>query len=198
MSLLDRQTPEEAAQEVPADAKQSVVAVCDTLKQAKQAIHEARERGFPSDKLSLVTRSLEDDEELHAYVNHGDLSPVGGGIGGALGGLFGALIGAAFFWIPGIGPLVILGPLATGMTGAIVGALVGAMSGWGIPADHVPEYEKLVKEGKVLVIAHGNPQEVAIAADVWNKSDYATTHVHAETSDDSPEIDDWPKDNRPR
>ena len=44
-----------------------------------------------------------------------------------------------------------------------VGAVFGGMRGWGVHGDDSPEYEQLVKDGKVRVIAHSNPRHVATA-----------------------------------
>ncbi len=49
---------------------------------------------------------------------------------GKLGGFWGFLFGSAMFFIPGIGPLIVFGPLV----GWIVGALEGAMVVGGLSA----------------------------------------------------------------
>lgn len=172
--------------------RQSVVAVCGNLPEAKSAIARLKQHGFPTDHISLVARGLEDDSELHGYVNYGDHTEKDAGIGGLAGGIFGALVGAAFFWIPGFGPLLVIGPLVSGMTGFVVGALIGAMVGWGIPEDQVAEYQQKVKQGKYLVIAHGDPQQVDTAATVLREGNCEEVHLHAKTSADSPEINDSP------
>src|SRR4029453_4704835 len=40
------------------------------------------------------------------------------------GGVWGLLFGAAFFFIPGIGPVVLAGPLVASLVGALEGAVV--------------------------------------------------------------------------
>ncbi|MDM9384703.1 DUF4158 domain-containing protein [Chlorogloeopsis sp. ULAP01] len=67
------------------------------------------------------------------------------------------LAGAAFIWIPGVGPTLIIGHLAStallgGIEGAVAGAVgggvLGTLTGWGISAQHVLKYEDKLKDGK--------------------------------------------------
>jgi len=173
-------------------ADHSVVAVFAHLADAKQAIKQLSHGGVSQDQISLVAHSLEDDHEVQSYLAHGDQSETDAARGAMVGGILGLLAGAAFFWIPGFGPLVILGPLATGFTGSAVGALVGAMTGWGIPKDRVRRYEQKVKAGAVLVIVHGSPLLVSDAYRILTEASPQELHLYAADSADSPEIDDRP------
>ncbi len=70
--------------------------------------------------------------------------------------------------VPGVGPVVVAGPLAAallaGLEGAIagtaLGGLAGALVGWGIPKDRALTYETQIKGGKFLVVARGVPGAV--------------------------------------
>jgi len=87
-----------------------------------------------------------------------------GKLGAFWGGLWGILFGAAFFWIPGIGPLVVAGPLVSAIVGALEGAVaVGGLSALGaglysigIPKDSIIKYESSVKSDKFLLVVHGS------------------------------------------
>ncbi len=76
---------------------------------------------------------------------------------------------AAFLILPGVGPVIVAGPLSAallgGMEGAIAGAALGALGGalvgWGVPRDQALKYETQVKAGKFLVIARGNAADIA-------------------------------------
>jgi hypothetical protein len=64
--------------------------------------------------------------------------------------------------IPGIGPIVAVGPLAAGLaglvtggvTGAGVGGLVGALDHAGLSADEAQYYDERFQHGGYLVTAH--------------------------------------------
>jgi hypothetical protein len=81
------------------------------------------------------------------------------------------LFGSAFFFVPGIGPLVVAGPLVAWIVGALEGAaLVGGVSvlgaglySLGIPHDSLLRYESAVGVGKFLLIAHGTADEASRA-----------------------------------
>lgn len=168
----------------------SVVGIYDSLAVAKKAIRQLEANDFPTGDVSLVATNLEDDDETHGYVVKGDRTEKDAIMGGGIGGVLGLLAGAAFFWIPGVGPIFLAGPLATALVGTAVGTLVGAMSGWGVPDDQLEKYEQLIKEGKVLVIAHGDSLEVARAERILAETDAREVEAHYTASDESPEVDD--------
>jgi len=70
-------------------------------------------------------------------------------------------------FIPGIGPLLIAGPLVGWLVGALESAvLVGGLSalgaglyGLGIPKDSILRYETALKADKFVVIVHGTSDE---------------------------------------
>jgi hypothetical protein len=98
------------------------------------------------------------------------------------------LFGSAFFFVPGIGPLLVAGPLVAWIVGALEGAVMmgglsalgAALVSIGIPKDSVLQYEESVKAGKFLLILHGTPQEVERAKDRLDNTEATETTVHAE------------------
>ena len=105
------------------------------------------------------------------YYTTGDRMQVWGKRGAFWGGFWGLLFGSGFFVIPGIGPLIVLGPLVGWIIGAVEGAaVVGGLSAlgaglysMGIPTNSVVEYETALKSDHFLVVAHGTEDEVAQA-----------------------------------
>ena len=92
-------------------------------------------------------------------------------LGAFWGGLWGILFGSALFVIPGLGPILVGGPLVASIVAGLEGAaVVGGMSALGaglasigIPKDSIVKYETALRAGRFLVIAHGTADEVAKA-----------------------------------
>ncbi len=67
--------------------------------------------------------------------------------------------------VPGL-DVVVAGPLAASMAGAgiggITGGLAGALVGWGIPEDHVKEYEAGIKHGGILMAVKPHNEQDAL------------------------------------
>jgi len=95
------------------DTKSSVVAIYDAHDKAEAAIKELQKSGFTMKNLSIVGKDYHSEEHVVGYYNAGDRMAFWGKMGAFWGGMFGLLFGSAFFFIPGIGPLVVFGPLVT-------------------------------------------------------------------------------------
>jgi hypothetical protein len=85
-------------------------------------------------------------------------------IGAASGGvLLGTLAGAASLAIPGLGVLLVAGPLAAVLGDAIaagaVGAVAGALIGMRIPDHQAKQYEEDLHHGATLVSVHAQSEE---------------------------------------
>src|SRR5437868_894411 len=133
----------------------TIVGLFDHQDRAQGAIEELRSGGIPSDNISIVMRS---PEETNAVATESGVAggAVTGAIGGGvLGGLAGLLVGIGLLVIPGIGPVVAGGWLATTLVGAGIGAatggLVGALVEAGVPEEEARRYESGVERGGVLV-----------------------------------------------
>jgi len=156
----------------------SVVAVYPTHVEAEKAVKDLGRGGFDVQKLSIVGRHEHTEEHVVGFYNTGERMKHWGKLGAFWGGLWGILFGSAVFLIPGIGPLVVAGPLVAWIVGALEGAvLVGGLSalgaglyGLGIPKDSIVDYETALTVGKYLVIAHGLPAEVDLARDILRES----------------------------
>ena len=89
----------------------SVVAIYDSHEKAERAIRELEKDGFDMKKLSIVGKDYHTEERVVGYYNTGDRMAYWGELGAFWGGFWGLLFGSAFFWVPGVGPLLVGGPL---------------------------------------------------------------------------------------
>jgi len=136
--------------------------------------------------MSIVGKDYHTDEHVVGYYNTGDRMKYWGKMGAFWGGLWGMLFGAAFFAIPGIGPILVAGPLVAWIIGALEGAVVvGGLSALGaglfsigIPKDSVVKYETALKSDKFLLLAHGTVDEVAKARDILQTTNPIQVAVH--------------------
>ena len=144
------------------------VAVYDSHTQAEDAVRKLANAGFDMKAISIVGKDYHSEEHVVGYFNAGDRAKFFGKLGAFWGGLAGILFGSALMFVPVIGHIIVLGPLAAtligGLEGAAIGggltALVGALSAIGIPKDSVLRYETALKADKFLVIVHGDADQM--------------------------------------
>jgi hypothetical protein len=164
----------------------SVVAIYKSHIEAETAVKELQQSGFDMKKLSIVGRDYHTDEQVVGYYNAGDRMKYWGKLGAFWGGFWGLLFGSAFFLVPGVGPLLVAGPLVGWIVGALEGAVVvGGLSAigaglfsLGIPKDSILKYETALKTGKYVVIAHGSPAETAEAQKIIGNTHPETLDEH--------------------
>ena len=165
----------------------SIVAVYERHTEAEHAVQELQHAGFDLKKVSIVGKEYHTDEHVVGYYNAGDRMKYWGGLGAFWGGIWGLLFGAAFFFVPGVGPVLVAGPLVAWIVGALEGAVVvGGLSAIGaglysigIPKDSVLKYEIQLKADKFLLVGHGTPEEIAKAAEVLKGTAAVEMDVHA-------------------
>lgn len=163
------------------------VAICSTHESAELAVKELQQAGVDMKSLSIVGRDYHTEEQVVGYYNQGDRMKAWGKRGAFWGGLWGAIFGSAFFFIPGIGPLVLAGPIVSWLVGALEGAVVvgglsalgAALFNLGIPKDSVIKYEQALKADHFIVAVHGSAALVDKARSVLQRSGSSETFVHA-------------------
>lgn len=148
--------------------KNATVAVYDSHTQAEAAIKCLQKEGVDMHRLSIIGKDYHTEEQVVGYYNAGDRMETWGKAGAFWGGIWGVLFGSAFFWVPGVGPVLVGGPIVAmivaGLEGAVVvggfGALGAALASIGIPQDSIVQYQTQLKAGKFLLVAHGTPAQV--------------------------------------
>jgi hypothetical protein len=142
----------------------TLVAFYATHLKAETAIKKLEKSGFDMTKLSLIGTDYHSDETVTGYYTVGDRMKKWGSFGAFWGGFWGLLFGSAFFFIPGLGPLLVAGPLVSAIIGALEGAallggssiIVAALVSLGISNHDVLKYETEIKAGKFMLLVHGS------------------------------------------
>lgn len=167
------------------------VAIYDSHTQAEEAVRKLAQAGFDMKTISIVGKDYHTEEHVVGYFNAGDRARFFGKLGAFWGGLAGMLFGSALMFVPVVGHVVVLGPIAAtmaatiagGVQGAVVGggvsALVGALTAIGVPKDSVLRYETALKASKFLVIVNGRGDDIRRAHDVLAAAGSSDVTTHA-------------------
>lgn len=166
--------------------KSSLVATCNTHRDAEQAVKDLQKSGFDMKKLSIIGKDYHTEEQVTGYYTAGDSMKHVGKFGAFWGGIFGLIAGSAFFFIPGFGPLMIAGSLVStfigGLEGAVIGGgigiLIGALASLDIPKDSIVKYQAALKADKYLVIAQSSPKEIELAKKTLSGKSGIKVDVH--------------------
>lgn len=162
------------------------VAIYDSHTQAEDAVRQLARAGFDMKTISILGKDYHSEEHVVGYFNAGNRAGFFGKLGALWGGLAGMLFGAALMFVPVIGHIVVLGPIAStivgGVEGAVLGggasALVGALTAIGVPKDSVLRYETALKASKFLVIVHGGSDDIRRAQDVLATAGSSDVQTH--------------------
>jgi len=133
---------------------------------------------------SFIGKDYHTEEHVTGYYNAGDRMMYWGKAGAFLGGFWSLLFGSAFFAIPGIGPVLVAGPMVVWIIGALetavlVGgfsALGAALASIGIPNNSVLTYETEIKNDKLLLVVQGSADEVEKAKRFLETNGIVTVH----------------------
>ncbi|RXT46411.1 hypothetical protein B6S44_26765 [Bosea sp. Tri-44] len=125
---------------------QTITRSYDDYETARGVVEALQAAGYPAANISLVGRHEDADDS-----NAGE----GAGVGAAMGGAAGLLAGLGMLAIPGIGPVVAAGWLASTAAGAaaggVAGGIVGALTSAGEDEENAHYYAESVRRGGTVV-----------------------------------------------
>jgi hypothetical protein len=138
----------------------SVFGIYLTRSDVGSAVTAFKNAGFSTSDISVLLPETAGSKEL--VTDNSTKAPegaaVGVGSGAAVGGALGWLVGVGALAIPGIGPVVAVGPLVSVLAGIGVGGALGGFAGCligvGIPENEAKRYEGRLKKGGILVAIH--------------------------------------------
>lgn len=170
----------------------TVVGLFDTFSTAQTVVQDLVNAGFDRNKVSLVAN---DSKGEHAN-QHNDTTDTtngetagekktaeGAGTGAVagtmVGGVVGLLVGFGALAIPGIGPVIAAGQLATVLgsaalgagIGAAAGGLIGALVNLGVPEDEANYYAEGVRRGGSLVMVTADDDNAERAYQIMQDHD---------------------------
>lgn len=139
----------------------TVVGMFDGRAQAEAAIRDLKGSGFTEDQIGVAMQDAE--EQLGLADGTGSQTVDGAATGALSGGVIGGLMGLlGSLLIPGLGPIVVGGVLASTLTGAGIGAatggLIGALVALGVPEEDARHFDLGLRSGGVLVTVDAGPR----------------------------------------
>ena len=138
---------------------------------AQQVVNDLEAAGLRSDDISIVASNADNwykpqggrrttarkDRDHDGTDDRVEGAEAGAGVGAVVGGAAGLLAGLGILAIPGIGPVVAAGWLASTALGAVAGGatggIVGALTQAGVSKEDAPVYAEGLRRGGTLVTA---------------------------------------------
>lgn len=149
-------------------ATRTLTAMYDTYASAADAVRALEQAGVSHDSISIVSNDPANREHVS-----GTGTGTGASLGTLLGGGAGLLAGLGLLAIPGLGPVVAAGWLASTLVGAGVGAaaggIVGALTDAGVSHEDAHAYAEGVNRGGTLVTVRAEESEARQAADILDR-----------------------------
>jgi uncharacterized protein (TIGR02271 family) len=135
----------------------TVVGLFHNQADAERAIQRLKQEGFSENQIGVAIRDRERQKDLieGTGTQAAEGAATGAIGGGVLGGVIGLLAGVGALAIPGVGPIIAGGTLASTLAGAGIGAaaggLLGALVGMGVPEEDAQHFDKGFRAGGTLV-----------------------------------------------
>jgi hypothetical protein len=158
----------------------TIVALYDDLMMAQHVVNDLTSAGIPRERISLVANDANGEyaDYLRSYHPGEHVGPGEGTVFGAsVGALTGLLVSLGSLAIPGVGPVVVAGPLVAGLTGAVTGAVAGGATGgivgsllaMDIPEKEARRYAEGVRRGGTLVSVQAASEEVPKVEEILSR-----------------------------
>lgn len=173
-----------------ADKKVAVFGVYTNRAQCELAADELVGSGFsPADLSALLPENLANatNVAVEKSTKAPEAAAAGAASGATVGGALGLLAGLGALAIPGVGPLLVAGPLIGALAGigvgGAVGGFAGAFIGLGIPEFEAKLYEGRLQKGGILFAAYcDSPAAVQSAKEILTRTGAEDVAAAAESS----------------
>jgi uncharacterized membrane protein len=149
----------------------TVTHLYDDYGKAQDAVRALESLGFTNDEVSLASRVRDNGE----VVDDASGAATGASVGAVAGAGTGLLTAMGVMAIPGLGPLVAAGVLATTLagaaTGAAAGGILGALTDYGVSEEDAHVYSEGIRRGGTLVTVRTADDRAQMAREVLNRYD---------------------------
>jgi hypothetical protein len=136
----------------------TITKLYDSFADAVSGVQTLKNAGITDSDISVVANNAVIDRDRDGADDRTEGAATGAGVGAALGGTAGLLAGLGLLAIPGIGPVVAAGYLASTAlgvaAGGTAGGLIGALTQSGVTEDDAHAYAEGVRRGGVLLSAN--------------------------------------------
>jgi hypothetical protein len=138
----------------------TIVGLFRSQADAERAIRDLKDSGIAESRIGVAMPDRDRQRDLAESTGEttspaGEAATAGALSGGILGGVVGLLAGVGALAIPGVGPIIAGGALASALAGAGIGAatggLMGALVAMGVPEDDARYFETGLQKGSILV-----------------------------------------------
>ena len=155
----------------------AVIGIFEEKDKIKTAVARLKEAGFPESDLALITRHQV--EEVHDVLDQEpeETAVRGAVVGSSIGGVLGLLGGITVVTVPGVGPMLASGLLATA-TGSVLGGYLGSMHASRTEDQPEHELKKALGERKVILLVRVQDMNEESARTIMQQSggNYLETH----------------------
>lgn len=141
----------------------TVVGYFEDLDKADKLVQDLKALGLSGDKINLAAHNPQGGKSP-AFKEIDQGRPDSARAGAILGGAAGFLAGILALSVPGVGPVIVAGPLFAGLLGSAAGAAGGAIAGAlkqnGVPDEEAEQYSQGIKSGGAVVLASVDDDQV--------------------------------------
>lgn len=142
-----------------------VMATFSSYKAANDAVEKLEVLDVDAGSIGIFSN----EEQLKSTtVEEGDAAATAAGV--TVGGLAGLVLGVSAVTVPGVGPIIAAGSLATLVGSAVLGAgaggLVGALVDLGLSEEAAETYLERVKTGNILLTAQVSDENESVAREL--------------------------------
>lgn len=152
------------------------IGIFSNRQSAEQALIELKDRGFPMQKISVITKSADEDnlnQDMQPPITRTEGAKTGAFLGSTGAGLITLAVGLSVLLVPGFGPALAVESLLTTFLGsgaaATFGGLYGALRGWLVPEEQAKIYNDSFNQGEYLVVIKAVESEIQLAEPILNR-----------------------------